>query len=114
MTQSSELIQSAQRTLRLELEAVEALLARIDGDFVKACELILASKGRVVVVGMGKSGHIGNKIAATFASTGTPAQFRFDIFVSATASQPIPLSDNDKILAADDSRYTAALARALQ
>ena len=67
MSQSSELIQSAQRTLRLELEAVEGLLARIDDSFVNACELILASKGRVVVVGMGKSGHIGNKIAATLA-----------------------------------------------
>lgn len=75
MSQSSDLIQSAQRTIRFELEAVEGLLAHIDADFVKACELILASKGRVVVVGMGKSGHIGNKIAATLASTGTPAFF---------------------------------------
>ncbi|MCP5688589.1 arabinose 5-phosphate isomerase GutQ, partial [Klebsiella pneumoniae] len=57
MSQSSELIQSAQRTLRLEIEAVQGLTASIDANFVKACELILASKGRVVVVGMGKSGH---------------------------------------------------------
>ncbi len=75
MSQSSDLIQSAQRTIRLEIEAIESLLGHIDGDFVRACELILASKGRVVVVGMGKSGHIGNKIAATLASTGTPAFF---------------------------------------
>jgi len=75
MSQSTDLIQSAQRTIRLELEAVEGLLAHIDADFVKACELILASKGRVVVVGMGKSGHIGNKIAATLASTGTTSFF---------------------------------------
>ncbi|KAF1028063.1 MAG: Arabinose 5-phosphate isomerase KdsD [Pseudomonas sp.] len=75
MSQSSDLIQSAQRTIRLELEAVEGLLAHIDADFVRACEMILASKGRVVVVGMGKSGHIGNKIAATLASTGTTAFF---------------------------------------
>ena len=75
MSQSSDLIQSAQRTIRLELEAVEGLLTHIDADFVRACEMILASKGRVVVVGMGKSGHIGNKIAATLASTGTPAFF---------------------------------------
>lgn len=75
MSQSSDLIQSAQRTIRLELEAVEGLLVRIDADFVRACEMILASKGRVVVVGMGKSGHIGNKIAATLASTGTTAFF---------------------------------------
>jgi arabinose-5-phosphate isomerase len=75
MSQSSELIQSAQRTIRLELEAVEGLLAHIDADFVRACEMILASKGRVVVVGMGKSGHVGSKIAATLASTGTTAFF---------------------------------------
>ena len=75
MSQSSDLIQSAQRTIRLELEAVEGLLPHIDADFVRACETILASKGRVVVVGMGKSGHIGRKIAATLASTGTTAFF---------------------------------------
>ncbi|WP_447589426.1 KpsF/GutQ family sugar-phosphate isomerase [Aquipseudomonas campi] len=75
MSQSSDLIQSAQRTIRLELEAIQDLLARVNGDFVRACELLLACKGRVVVVGMGKSGHVGNKIAATLASTGTPAFF---------------------------------------
>ncbi len=75
MSQSSDLIQSAQRTIRLEIQAVESLLPHIDADFVRACEMILASKGRVVVVGMGKSGHIGNKIAATLASTGTTAFF---------------------------------------
>ena len=75
MSQSSDPIKSAQRTIRLELDAVKGLLSQIDADFVRACELILASKGRVVVVGMGKSGHIGNKIAATLASTGTTAFF---------------------------------------
>ncbi|MCI3947028.1 D-arabinose 5-phosphate isomerase [Pseudomonas syringae] len=75
MNQSSDLIHSAQRTIRLEIEAIQGLLERLDGDFVRACEMILASKGRVVVVGMGKSGHIGNKIAATLASTGTTSFF---------------------------------------
>lgn len=75
MPHSSNPIQSAQRTIRLEIEAIEALLARIDDDFATACKLILDCKGRVVVVGMGKSGHIGRKIAATLASTGTPAFF---------------------------------------
>jgi arabinose-5-phosphate isomerase len=75
MTDARDLIQSAQCTIRLEIEAVEGLLAHIDADFVSACQMILASKGRVVVVGMGKSGHIGKKIAATLASTGTPAFF---------------------------------------
>ncbi|MEB2326606.1 MAG: KpsF/GutQ family sugar-phosphate isomerase [Pseudomonas sp.] len=75
MSQSSLLIDTAQRTIQLETEAVEQLRSRIDERFVLACELILACKGRVVVVGMGKSGHIGRKIAATLASTGTPAFF---------------------------------------
>lgn len=61
--------------IETEAQAVFELTQRINGEFQKACELILACKGRVVVTGMGKSGHIGNKIAATFASTGTPAFF---------------------------------------
>jgi len=61
--------------IETELAAIHALKARIDERFVKACELMLSCEGRVVVTGMGKSGHIGNKIAATLASTGTPAFF---------------------------------------
>ena len=75
MSQPSMFIHSAQRTIRLETKAIEALQARINEDFSRACELILKSKGRVVVLGMGKSGHIGRKIAATLASTGTTAYF---------------------------------------
>ena len=70
-----DLIASALRTIRLESEAITDLAPRIDSQFVKACELILNTEGRVVVVGMGKSGHIGRKIAATLASTGTAAFF---------------------------------------
>lgn len=66
---------SAQRTIAMERDAVAALEARIDEHFDLACQTILACEGRVVVTGMGKSGHIGNKIAATLASTGTPAMF---------------------------------------
>jgi arabinose-5-phosphate isomerase len=61
--------------LKTEAEAVSALADRLDERFTRACDLILNCKGRVVVTGMGKSGHIGNKIAATLASTGTPAFF---------------------------------------
>ena len=61
--------------ITLEAEAVAALAERIDESFVHACETLLGCRGRVVVVGMGKSGHIGGKIAATLASTGTPAFF---------------------------------------
>lgn len=61
--------------INIEKQAVAALAYRIDGAFVEACRLMLACQGRVVVTGMGKSGHIGGKIAATLASTGTPAFF---------------------------------------
>jgi arabinose-5-phosphate isomerase len=67
--------ESALRAIEIEREAIHALTDRIDDHFVRACEVIMACKGRVVVTGMGKSGHIGNKIAATLASTGTPAFF---------------------------------------
>jgi len=67
--------ESALRTITLERDAVTRLLDRIDTHFDKACELMLACEGRVVVTGMGKSGHIGTKIAATLASTGTPSMF---------------------------------------
>ena len=59
----------------IETEAARALAARIDDDFVAACRFMLACQGRIVVTGMGKSGHIGGKIAATLASTGSPAFF---------------------------------------
>ncbi|MCV6625588.1 MAG: KpsF/GutQ family sugar-phosphate isomerase [Cellvibrionaceae bacterium] len=72
---SQTFIDAGRRTIALEAKAVAALEARLDGDFSKACELILNCAGRVVVTGMGKSGHIGGKIAATLASTGTPAFF---------------------------------------
>lgn len=61
--------------LETECAAVDALKSRIDDDFVRACHFMLECEGRVVVIGMGKSGHVGGKIAATLASTGTPAFF---------------------------------------
>jgi len=61
--------------LETEASAIAALIPRLGTTFVGACQAILACKGRVVVMGMGKSGHIGSKLAATFASTGTPAFF---------------------------------------
>ncbi len=61
--------------LKTEAEAVQALTQRIGDEFVRACEYLLHCHGRIVVTGMGKSGHVGNKIAATLASTGSPAFF---------------------------------------
>ena len=65
----------AKAVLDNEASAVAAMKARIDAVFLKACELLLACEGRIVVMGMGKSGHIGSKVAATLASTGSPAFF---------------------------------------
>ena len=67
--------EAALETLTIEADAVEKLKGRIDDEFVAAVQCILDCKARVVVTGMGKSGHIGRKMAATFASTGTPAFF---------------------------------------
>ncbi len=65
----------ARETLRLEEQALHVLAEQIDERFSRACEIILQCQGRLVVTGMGKSGHIGRKMAATFASTGTPSFF---------------------------------------
>ena len=64
---------SGRRVFEIEARGLDAVAARIDGAFSAACELMLAARGRVVCTGMGKSGHIARKIAATLASTGTPA-----------------------------------------
>lgn len=68
-------LETAKRVLRIEAEALTELQKRLDGRFERAVDLLLACKGRVVVTGMGKSGLIGRKIAATFSSTGTPSVF---------------------------------------
>jgi arabinose-5-phosphate isomerase len=66
---------SARRTFDIEAAALAALRSRLDGSFAAACRTCLACRGRVIVTGMGKSGHVAHKIAATLASTGTPAFF---------------------------------------
>ena len=68
-------VEIAKRTIDMEAEATLQMKSRIGAEFEKACQLILDCKGRVIVTGMGKSGHIGCKIAATLASTGTPSFF---------------------------------------
>jgi arabinose-5-phosphate isomerase len=68
-------IEQAKKVLRIEADAIASLIDRLDENFIRAVDLIMNCKGRVVVTGMGKSGHIANKIAATLASTGTPALF---------------------------------------
>ena len=65
----------AKDVIEIEQEAITSLLNNLDDNFSSACETLLNTKGRIIVIGMGKSGHIGNKIAATLASTGSPAFF---------------------------------------
>ena len=75
MNNYNEILESGRKVIRVEAEAVETLAKRLDENFAKAVLMILECPGRVVVTGMGKSGHIAGKIAATLASTGTPAFF---------------------------------------
>ncbi len=74
-TITNKFIALGKAVVQTETEAVQALIERIDEQFAKACELLIQIEGRIVVTGMGKSGHIGGKIAATLASTGSPSFF---------------------------------------
>lgn len=75
MTERSSLVDEGRRVLRIEASTLEALEARLGDDFAHACELVAGASGRVVVCGIGKSGHVARKIAGTLTSTGTPATF---------------------------------------
>jgi arabinose-5-phosphate isomerase len=70
-----EILRQAQEVIRIETEAVQGLLDRLDENFIRAVEALLACRGRVVITGIGKSGLVGRKIVATLTSTGTPAIF---------------------------------------
>jgi len=91
----------ARETLTIEADAVGALATRVDGRFADAVRLLLACRGRVVVTGMGKSGHIGRKIAATLASTGTPAMFVHP--AEASHGDLGMITSNDVVLAISNS-----------
>src|ERR1700750_2542052 len=75
LVNADTVIRSARTVIKTEAAAIRALEDKVDASFVAACQMIMACKGRVVVSGMGKSGHIARKIAATLASTGTPSFF---------------------------------------
>ena len=102
---NQQFISSGQRTVAMETQAVSDLHDRVDGSFVIACETLLACVGRVIVTGMGKSGHIGNKIAATLASTGTPAFFVHP--GEASHGDLGMITKNDVVLALSNSGNTA-------
>ncbi len=104
---TSSYIESAQRTIKIEQQAIAALFDRIDTSFAEACELMKTCKGRVIVTGMGKSGHIANKIAATFASTGTPSFFVHP--GEASHGDLGMITGNDVVLAISNSGNTAEI-----
>src|SRR4051812_19162120 len=74
-TDSAALIAAGRRAIEIEQRGLAQLLPRLDASFARACQVCLDCKGRVIVTGMGKSGHIAGKLAATLASTGTPSFF---------------------------------------
>ena len=98
---------SALRVIDTELQGVQELKHIIDATFTQACELLLQCTGKVVVSGMGKSGHVGNKIAATLASTGTPAFFMHP--GEANHGDLGMLSPNDVVIAISNSGETGEL-----
>ena len=105
MTTAYDFIHAGKRTIELELETVRHLLDHLDDRFIRACDLMLHCRGRVIVTGMGKSGHIGRKIAATLASTGTPAFFVHP--AEASHGDLGMFTSNDVVLALSNSGETA-------
>jgi arabinose-5-phosphate isomerase len=104
---AEQLLTRGRRVLAIEVAAVQALETRLDGAFVAACQLLHDCRGRVVVTGMGKSGHIGNKIAATLASTGTPAFFLHP--AEASHGDIGMITAEDVVIAISNSGETAEL-----
>ena len=100
-----ELLALAAEVLDIEARAVDALKSRLGDDFLAACQLCMDTPGRIVVTGMGKSGHVSNKIAATLASTGTPAFFMHP--AEASHGDLGMLTSQDTLLAVSYSGETA-------
>src|SRR6185312_4249240 len=108
MTTAAPDVDAARRVLRTEIAGLEALLADLDGSFSAAVATLAQVKGRVTVTGMGKSGHIARKIAATLSSTGTPAQFVHP--GEASHGDLGMIAEGDAVLALSNSGDTAELA----
>ncbi|PCI06976.1 MAG: D-arabinose 5-phosphate isomerase [Gammaproteobacteria bacterium] len=100
--------QLGQEVIKIELAEISALQTRLDESFARACELLLSCNGRIVVTGMGKSGHIGGKIAATLASTGSPAFFVHP--GEASHGDLGMITKNDIVIALSNSGNTAEIA----
>ncbi|WP_415896731.1 KpsF/GutQ family sugar-phosphate isomerase [Neptuniibacter sp. QD72_48] len=100
-----DFLSSARRTIQLEAEAVSDLVSHLDENFIRACELMFQCTGRIIVTGMGKSGHIGKKIAATLASTGSPSFFVHP--GEASHGDLGMITSNDVVIALSNSGETA-------
>ncbi|MEC9412365.1 MAG: KpsF/GutQ family sugar-phosphate isomerase [Pseudomonadota bacterium] len=107
MIDKEKLSTLAKAVIDTEIEAIQALHERINEDFMRACEFMLNCQGRVVVIGMGKSGHIGSKLAATLASTGTPAFFVHP--GEASHGDLGMITDKDVVLALSNSGETSEI-----
>ena len=103
----TDLIASAKRTIELEAKSITALSERLGQAFEDACHCMLSTRGRVIVIGMGKSGHVGNKIAATLASTGTPSFFVHP--AEAGHGDMGMITKEDSVLAISNSGNTAEM-----
>lgn len=108
VTHESAITHAGKSVLRAEIQALEDLWSSLGNDFTRAVTQLSQVSGRVIVSGMGKSGHIGNKIAATLASTGTPAQFVHP--AEASHGDLGMITQNDAVLAISNSGDTAELA----
>jgi arabinose-5-phosphate isomerase len=106
-TDAQQLKELGLAVINTELEAISVLRDRIDDDFITACQHLLKCEGRIVVIGMGKSGHIGGKIAATFASTGSPAFFVHP--GEASHGDLGMITDKDVVLALSNSGETSEI-----
>ncbi|MBO9452336.1 KpsF/GutQ family sugar-phosphate isomerase [Tropicibacter sp. R16_0] len=111
MTDPQSFLSTARQVITDEAQALEALAEGLDDRFAQAVDLILNTKGRVIVSGIGKSGHIGHKIAATLASTGTPAYFVHP--AEASHGDLGMLSEGDVVLAISNSGEAPELANLL-
>ena len=102
-----QIIKEAKRVLKVELKSIKTLSSSFNETFYKIVSVIFETKGRVIVVGIGKSGHIANKIAATLSSTGTPAQFVHP--AEASHGDLGSITENDCILAFSNSGQSQEL-----
>lgn len=107
MTDKETLLATARRVIEIEAQGLAQLRDTLDGGFAEAVDLILAARGRVIVSGMGKSGHVGRKIAATLASTGTPAQYVHP--AEASHGDLGMITDGDVVLVLSNSGETPEL-----